>query len=304
MKKKTRQNLTSYAFLAPWLIGFLGLTLYPMFYSLILSFTDFNLRSAPEWVGLKNFIVMFGGNDAYRGDERFLNSLFVTFKFVFISVPLKLVFALAVAMLMNKKLKFIPLYRALYYIPTLLGGSVAIAVLWRRIFAGDGLLNLILSNVFNITQTPAWISNPKYALGTLILLAVWQFGSPMIIFLAGLQQIPQEYYEASSVDGAGKIKQFLVITLPGLSPIIFFNFVMQMVSAFQSFTQAFIISGGSGGPLDSTMFYSLYLYIKGFGFSEMGYAAAMAWVLLIIIATLTAIAFKFSGTLVTYGSGE
>jgi multiple sugar transport system permease protein len=230
--------------------------------------------------------------------------MIVTFKFVFISVPLKLVFALAVAMLMNKKLKLIPLYRALYYIPTLLGGSVAIAVLWRRLFAGDGVLNMILERTLGLEMLPAWISNPKYALYTLILLAIWQFGSPMIIFLAGLQQIPREFYEASSVDGAGKIRQFFAITLPSLSPIIFFNFVMQMISAFQSFTQAFIVSGGSGGPLDSTMFYSLYLYIKGFGFAEMGYAAAMAWVLLIIIAGLTALSFKFSGTLVSYGTGE
>lgn len=304
MNRKIRDHLTSYAFLTPWLIGFFALTLYPMCYSLFLSFTDFNLRHPPQWAGLRNFIVMFGGNAEYRGDERFLNSLFVTFKFVFISVPLKLVFALMVALVMNKKLSLIPLYRALYYIPTLLGGSVAIAVLWRRIFSADGMLNLILERFLGMSNLPAWISNPKYSLMTLILLAVWQFGSPMIIFLAGLQQIPKEYYEASSVDGAGKIRQFLVITLPGLSPIIFFNFVMQMVSAFQSFTQAFIVSGGSGGPLDSTMFYSLYLYIKGFGFSEMGYAAAMAWVLLVIIALLTALAFKFSGTLVSYGSGE
>lgn len=304
MKKALRENLSSYAFLLPWLVGFFVLTLYPMFYSLFLSFTEFNLRQPPQWVGLRNYIVMFTGNNQYPKDERFLNSLFVTFKFVFVSVPLKLVFALAVAMLMNKKLKLISLYRALYYIPTLLGGSVAIAVLWRRIFAGDGLLNLILQRVFGATDLPAWISNPEYALSTLILLAVWQFGSPMIIFLAGLQQIPKEYYEASSVDGAGKVTQFFKITLPSLSPIIFFNFIMQMISAFQSFTQAFIVSGGSGGPLDSTMFYSLYLYIKGFGFSEMGYAAAMAWILLIIIAILTAVAFKFSGTLVTYGSGE
>jgi multiple sugar transport system permease protein len=172
------------------------------------------------------------------------------------------------------------------------------------LFAGDGLINMILSNVFGMQNLPAWISNPKYSLYTLILLAVWQFGSPMIIFLAGLQQIPREYYEASSVDGAGRVRQFFAITLPSLSPIIFFNFVMQMISAFQSFTQAFIVSGGSGGPLDSTMFYSLYLYIKGFGFSEMGYAAAMAWVLLIIIAGLTALSFKVSGNLVTYGSGS
>ncbi|NCC12199.1 MAG: sugar ABC transporter permease [Spirochaetia bacterium] len=269
-----------------------------------LSFTKFNIRTPPEWIGLRNYLVMFVGADRLPKDERFLNSMLVTFRFVFVSVPLKLVFALAVAMLMNKKLKLIPLYRALYYIPTLLGGSVAIAVLWRRLFAGDGLINMILSTVFNLENLPAWISNPKYALSTLILLAVWQFGSPMIIFLAGLQQIPREYYEASSVDGAGKIRQFLAITLPSLSPIIFFNFVMQMISAFQSFTQAFIVSGGSGGPLDSTMFYSLYLYIKGFGFSEMGYAAAMAWVLLIIIAGLTALSFRASGNLVSYGSGE
>lgn len=304
MKKTLYENLTSYVFLLPWLLGFFALTLYPMFYSLFLSFTQFNMRKPPLWVGLRNYIIMFGGNEAFLGDERFLNSLFVTFRFVFISVPLKLIFALGVAILMNKKLKFIPLYRALYYIPTLLGGSVAIAVLWRRIFAGDGLLNLILQKMFTSSTFPAWISNPTYALYTLILLSIWQFGSPMIIFLAGLQQIPREYYEASSVDGAGKIRQFFTITLPSLSPIIFFNFIMQMISAFQSFTQAFIVSGGSGGPLDSTMFYSLYLYIKGFGFSEMGYAAAMAWVLLIIIGALTAIAFKFSGSLVSYGSGE
>lgn len=303
-KKVWRENLGSYAFLVPWLLGFLVLTLYPMMYSLYLSFTKFNIRTPPEWIGLRNYLVMFTGADALPKDERFLNSVFVTFKFVFISVPLKLVFALAVAMLMNKKLKMIGLYRALYYIPTLLGGSVAIAVLWRRLFAGDGLINMILSRVFGLENLPAWISNPKYSLYTLILLAVWQFGSPMIIFLAGLQQIPREYYEASSVDGAGKVRQFLAITLPSLSPIIFFNFVMQMISAFQSFTQAFIVSGGSGGPLDSTMFYSLYLYIKGFGFSEMGYAAAMAWVLLIIIAGLTAISFRASGNLVSYGSGE
>lgn len=303
-KRAVRDTLGSYVFLLPWLIGFFLLTLYPMCYSLYLSFTRFNIRTPPQWIGMANYLVMFKGSAALPRDERFLNSIWVTFRFVFISVPVKLIFALSVAMLMNKKLRLIGLYRALYYIPTLLGGSVAIAVLWRRLFASDGLLNMILSTLFGLTNLPAWISNPTYALYTLIILAVWQFGSPMIIFLAGLQQIPREYYEASSVDGAGPIRQFFAITLPSLSPIIFFNFVMQMISAFQSFTQAFIVSGGSGGPLDSTMFYSLYLYIKGFGFSEMGYAAAMAWVLLIIIAALTAISFKSSGTLVSYGSGE
>ncbi|MDR0387356.1 MAG: sugar ABC transporter permease [Treponema sp.] len=303
LNKAIRNNVSSYAFLVPWLLGFFVLTLYPMIYSLYLSFTSFNILQPPKWIGVRNFFIMFRGNAQFPRDERFLNSLFVTFRYVFVSVPLKLAFALAVAILMNQKLKLIPFYRTIYYIPTLLGGSVAIAVLWRRIFAGDGLLNLILREVFN-ANPPSWISNPKYALSTLIILAVWQFGSPMIIFLAGLKQIPAEYYEAAGVDGAGKIRQFFWITLPSLSPIILFNLIMQMISAFQSFTQAFIISGGNGGPLDSTMFYSLYLYIKGFGFSEMGYAAAMAWILLIIIAVLTAATFRVSGSLVSYGSGE
>jgi multiple sugar transport system permease protein len=298
-----RDNFTSYMFLVPWLAGFFLLTLYPMIYSLYLSFTRFNILQPPVWIGIRNYFEMFIGSDEFPRDVRFLNSLWVTFKYVFISVPLKLVFALAVAMLMNQRLRLIPFYRTIYYIPTLLGGSVAIAVLWRRMFAGDGVINEILRTVFEL-DPPAWISNPRYALYTLIILAVWQFGSPMIIFLAGLKQIPSEYYEAASVDGAGKLTQFFSITLPALSPIIFFNLVMQMISAFQSFTQAYIISGGQGGPLDSTMFYSLYLYLKGFGFSEMGYASAMAWILLIIIAALTALAFRGSGSFVNYGHGE
>ncbi len=298
-----RDAFTSYLFLLPWLIGFFALTLYPMLYSLWLSFTQFNILQPPKWIGLRNFAVMFAGAADFPRDERFLNSLWVTFRFVFLSVPLKLAFALAVALLMNQRLRLVPLYRTVYYIPTLLGGSVAIAVLWRQLFAADGVVNMILRGLFN-ANPPAWISNPKYALYTLVLLVVWQFGSPMIIFLAGLKQIPREYYEAASVDGAGRFRQFLTITLPGLSPIVFFNLVMQMISAFQSFTQAFIVSGGSGGPLDSTMFYSLYLYLKGFAFSEMGYAAAMAWVLLLIIAGLTLATFRVSGSLVSYGSGE
>jgi multiple sugar transport system permease protein len=303
MKRTLRDQISSYAFLAPWLLGFFVLTLYPMIYSLYLSFTRFDILRPPQWTGLKNYIVMFFGNREHPRDERFLNSLFVTVHFVFISVPVKLVFALAVAMLMNQRLRLIPFYRTLYYIPTLLGGSVAIAVLWRRLFAGDGVINAILRGTFG-ADPPAWISDPRYALYTLIILAVWQFGSPMIIFLAGLKQIPQEHYEASRVDGAGKVRQFFAITLPGLSPIIFFNFVMQMISSFQSFTQAYVVSGGQGGPLDSTMFYSLYLYLKGFGFYEMGYASAMAWILLLIIGGLTALIFRVSGSLVSYGTGE
>jgi multiple sugar transport system permease protein len=292
-------------FLLPWLLGFFILTIYPMIYSLYLSFTQFNMIRAPQWIGFRNYFVMFIGNAEFPRDERFLNSLFVTLRFVFISVPAKLIFALAVALLMNQKLRAIPFYRTVYYIPTLLGGSVAIAVLWRRLFAGDGAVNLLIRTISSgRLDPPSWISSPEYALYTLIILSVWQFGSPMIIFLAGLKQIPAEYYEAASVDGAGKFKKFIYITLPCLSPIIFFNFVMQMIGAFQSFTQAFIISGGTGGPIDSTMFYSLYLYTRGFAYGHMGYAAAMAWVLLVIIASCTFLTFRLSRSLVSYGSGE
>jgi multiple sugar transport system permease protein len=190
--------------------------------SLYLSFTRFDMLTPPKWAGLDNFKTMF------FTDQRYLNSLLVTFRFVFIGVPLKLAFALFVAIIMNQRLRFIPFYRTVYYIPTLLGGSVAIAVLWRRLFSGDGAINTLILNLTGI-QAPSWIASPKYALYTLILLAVWQFGSPMIIFLAGLKQIPGEYYEAAAVDGAGKARRFFSITLPCLSPIIFFNLVMQMI---------------------------------------------------------------------------
>jgi len=300
-----QDNLSSYAFLAPWLLGFFIWTLYPLFYSLYLSFTQYNIISAPKWIGLRNYFVMFIGNAEFPRDERFMKSLLVTLHFVVVSVPAKLVFALAVAMLMNQKLKGIPFYRTIYYIPTLLGGSIAISILWRRLFAGDGIINIIIRQISGgRLDPPSWLSTPEFSLYTLIILTVWQFGSPMIIFLAGLKQIPTEYYEAASVDGAGKVRQFFAITIPCLSPIIFFNFVMQMIGAFQSFTQAYVISGGTGGPVDSTMFYSLYLYLRGFAYGAMGYASGMAWVLLVIIAAMTALSFKVSGSFVSYGSGK
>ncbi len=296
IRRSLADNATGYLFLAPWLLGFFVLTLYPMIQSLYYSFTQFDMLSAPKWIGTANYVKMF------TGDATYVKSLKVTFTYVFLAVPLKLAFALLIAGVMNQKLRFISFYRTVYYIPTLLGGSVAIAVLWKRLFSGDGAINTILRAMG--ANPPAWIANPKYALYTLVLLTVWQFGSSMIIFLAGLKQIPDEYYEAASVDGAGSLTRFFRITIPCLSPVILFNLVMQMISAFQAFTQAFIISGGKGGPLDSTMFYTLYLYTKGFYYFEMGYASAMAWVLLVIIAVLTALIFRSSGSWVTYGSGE
>jgi len=314
--KFLRRNAAGYMFLTPWLLGFLVLTLYPMIYSLWLGFTDYDFTKpdSTQWIGFGNYLKMFGSvfglseftastGEVMRVDPYYIKSLSVTFTYVFVSVPLKLIFALAVALLMNQKLRGVSFYRAVYYIPTLLGGSVAIAVLWRKLFEKDGLVNGFLGAI-GFTDLPSWITNPNYALWPLVLLMVWQFGSSMIIFLAGLKQIPEEYYEAASVDGANKVRQFFSITIPLLSPVILFNLVMQMISAFQAFTQAYIIGGGRGGVLNSTLFYTLNLYIQGWTYHEMGYASAMAWVLLLIIGVLTAIVFRTSNWWVSYGTGE
>jgi len=195
-------------------------------------------------------------------------------------------------------LRGLPIYRAIFYLPSLLGGSVAIAVLWRQLFASDGLVNAALSH-FGI-EGPSWISHPNYSIYTLVALSVWQFGSPMIIFLAGLRQIPQDMYEAASLDGASKFRQFYKITLPLLTPVIFFNAVVQTIEAFKAFTPAFIISGGTGGPINSTLFYTLYLYQEAFGNFRMGYASALAWILVVIIAIFTAFSFLTSRYWVHY----
>jgi multiple sugar transport system permease protein len=291
-RRRVDTRLAGYLFLLPWLVGFFFLTLGPTLSSLYLSFTDFDLLQVPRWIGLSNYARMF------TGDPRFWGAVKVTLVYVLFSVPAKLAFALAVAVLLDKGIRGLTVYRALFYLPSLLGASVAIAVLWRQIFSADGIVNAVLA-FFGFTG-PSWISNPDTAIYTLVLLSVWQFGSPMIIFLAGLRQIPQDLYEASSMDGASKWRQFRRITLPLLAPVIFFNLVLQTIDAFKAFTSAFIVSGGTGGPIDSTLFYTLYLYEEGFGNFRMGYASAMAWVLLIAIAVFTAAAFLTSKYWVFY----
>ncbi|CAN5356825.1 sugar ABC transporter permease [soil metagenome] len=286
------ENRAGYLFLLPWLLGLFVITIGPMLYSLYLSFTDYSLISDPIWVGAENYIDMF------TRDRRFFNSVIVTSTYVILGVPLQLAFALSLALVLDKGIRGLTLYRAIFYLPSLLGGSVAIALLWRQVFGLDGLANSVLA-VFGI-EGKSWIASPDTALGTLILLLAWQFGSPMVIFLAGLRQIPTELYEAASVDGATKFRQFLSITLPMLSPIIFFNLVLQMIGAFQAFTPAFIVSGGKGGPNDATLFYTLYLYQEGFQNFDMGYAAALAWVLLVVIGGVTAINFIASRYWVFY----
>ncbi|WP_211588639.1 carbohydrate ABC transporter permease [Allorhizocola rhizosphaerae] len=281
-QKGKKDNKAAFFFLLPWFAGLLFITVGPVAASLVLGFTEYNLIQPPEFNGVDNFTRMLD-------DTRLHHALGVTFKYVAVSVPLQLACALGLALLLDKGLRGLAFYRSAFYLPSLLGSSVAIAVLWRQIFGAEGLINQVLA--FAGIQGRGWISDPDTALSTLIVLNVWTFGAPMIIFLAGLRQIPEMYYEAAATDGAGRWTQFWRITLPLLSPIIFFNLVLQIIHAFQSFTQAFVVSGGTGGPSDSTLFYTLYLYQRGFNNFDMGYASALAWLLLVIIAAFTAINF-------------
>ncbi|ACZ31550.1 binding-protein-dependent transport systems inner membrane component [Xylanimonas cellulosilytica DSM 15894] len=278
-------------FLAPWFLGLFVVTLFPMAASAYLSFTEYDLLTPPRWIGLGNFVELFH-------DDRLWQSMKVTMTYVVTGVPLQLVAALAVAIFLNQGMRGLAFYRSVLYLPSLMGGSVAIALLWRQVFGEQGLLNALLG-VFGI-QGMGWVSHPDTALWTIVLLHVWTFGSPMIIFLAGLRQIPEMYYEAAQLDGASRWRQFRSVTLPLLSPIIFFNLVMQVITAFQAFTQAYVVSGGTGGPSDSTLFYTLYLYQEGFTNLHMGYASAMAWLLVLIVLALTGLNFVASKFWVYY----
>ena len=290
-REQTRDTKAAAAFLAPWLVGLFGITLGPMIASLYLAFTDYNLLQDAKFTGLDNIRRMLT-------DDRLAHSLQVTFTYVIVSVPLQLALALALALLLDRGVRGLPLYRSVLYLPSLLGASVAIAVLWRLVFGAEGLVNAFLA-LFGV-EGHGWVSEPDTALGTLIILHVWTFGAPMVIFLAGLRQIPRELYEAAATEGASRTRQLFSITLPLLSPIIFFNLVLGIIGSFQSFTQAFIVSGGTGGPSDSTLFFSLYLYQEGFTSFRMGYASALAWLLLIIIGAFTALNFWASRFWVFY----
>jgi multiple sugar transport system permease protein len=298
LSKKKRSNiLAGYFFISPWIIGFLAFILFPLVASFLLSFTKYDVLSTPKFIGFGNWYRMF------FEDRRFYNALRATLKYVVFAVPFRLLFAFIVALVLNlSEHKIIRLYRAIYYVPSLVGGSVAVAVMWKQIFGMDGLVNYILQNILGFSEKIMWLGDPRFAIWTLILLAMWQFGSPMLIFLAGLKQIPTELYEAASIDGAGFWRQMFKITLPLLSPVIFFNLVMQTIGGFMVFTQAYIITGGA--PLDTTLFYTLYVYQKAFRDYDMGYASAMAWFLLVVVAVVTFILFKTSKKWVYYEAGE
>lgn len=277
-----KESSAGVVFCMPFIIGFLVFLIIPMGMSLYYSFCDYDILSPPVFTGLDNYIEIF------TADETFWHSVKATFLFAFVSVPLRLIFALIVALILVKSTKATGFYRAAYYLPSILGGSVAVAVLWRRIFATDGVLNSILG-MFGLDTQFAWLGNTKTAIWTLVLLAIWQFGSSMLIFLSALKQIPRDLYEAADVDGANKFVKFFKITLPLLTPTIFFNLVMQMINGFLAFTQSLIITDGK--PMDSTLFYAVYMYRQAFSFNHAGYASAMAWIMLLFIGLLTLLLF-------------
>lgn len=280
-----------YAFVSPWLVGFVLLTAFPMLASLYLAFTDYGLFRAPEWIGVENFQKLFT-------DPRFLQSAQVTAVYVFVGTPIKLAASLGAAMLLNTRHRGQGAYRSIFYLPSLVGASVSIAIIWKAMFIDDGIVDQIQQ--FLGFPAGGWVGDPGMTMPMMILLAVWTFGAPTVIFLAGLKQIPNELYEASAIDGAGPWRRFASITVPMLSPVVFFNLLMEMIGAFQVFGSAYIISGGTGGPAGSTNFYTLYLYTKGFAQLDMGYASAMAWILVLVIGVFTAILFRTSRGWVHY----
>ncbi|WP_129339619.1 carbohydrate ABC transporter permease [Cellulomonas endophytica] len=293
-RRSSREALAGYAFLTPWLLGFLLLTAGPMAYSLYLAFTDYNLFAPPEFTGLENFRRLFS-------DPNYLQAWKVTGIYVLVGTPVKLIASLLVAMLLNNSFRAKGFYRSAFYLPSLVGASVSIAIVWKAMFIDNGVVDRTQQLLG--FEAGGWVGDPGRTVPMLILLTVWQFGAPMVIFLAGLKQIPTELYEAASVDGAGAFRKFARITLPMLSPVLFFNLLLETIHAFQIFASAFIISNGTGGPARSTLFYTFYLYIRGFQDFQMGYASAMAWVLVLVVGAISLVLFKTQNRWVHY-SGE
>ena len=288
--KRSKDNATGYVLIAPWLIGFFLMFLIPMVISLYLSFTNYTMLNVPKWIGLKNYSRMLT-------DKDFWQSLKVTFSYTFILVPLRLAFALVVAMMLNTKHKGLGVYRAVYYIPSIIGGSIAVSIIWKEIFGNNGVLMSLLG-AFGVHQKVSVLGNPHTAIWAIISLGVWQFGSSMLIFLAALKQIPATYYEAAKIDGAGPFCIFRKITLPMITPVIFFNLVLQLINGFKVFTEGYIIT--DGGPMNSTLFYVLNLYRRAFTYFDMGYSCALAWILILIMGIFTAILFKTQDSWVYY----
>lgn len=293
IRKYPRNYKWGILFISPWLLGFFGLQLYPLLQSLYYSFTDFSILSDGKWIGTQNYA------DLFTKDRYFWKSFTLTIKYALMTVPMKLLFALFIAMLLNMRLKCINVFRTIYYLPSIMGGSVAVSILWKFMFMKEGIVNRFLG----ILGIPAinWLGMPDTALLTISLLVVWQFGSSMVLFLAGLKNVPQELYEAASVDGASKVRQFFSITLPMISPIILFNFMMQTINALQEFTAVSVIT--NGGPNHGTYLMGLKIYEDAFSTLKMGYASATSWILFLVVLLVTSLLFKSSDAWVFYNDG-
>lgn len=290
--RKSNSEWSGYLFILPWLLGLVLFTVGPMLFSLLLAFSKWDIITGVksiEWVGLDNFKAIFQ-------DELFFQSLKVTFVFALISVPLYQIFSLFAAMLLNMRTRGMKLFRLIYFMPSVIP-AVAVSMMWVMIFNPEyGVLNRALALVG--IQGPAWLQDPSYALGALIVMGIWGIGNTIIIYLSGLQGVPEELYEAAELDGAGRFRRFFSITLPMISPTIFFNLIMGIIGGFQYFTQAFVMT--NGGPLNSTLFYNLYLYNKAFQDYEMGYASALSWILFVIILVFTLLVIRSSSMWVYY----
>jgi oligogalacturonide transport system permease protein len=281
---------TGFLFVLPFVLGVLLFKLFPFVTSLALSFTQFDIIDPPVWVGFDNYREIFGDDPLFR------KSMGVTLTFAALAVPLRVAFALLVAHVLNFKLRGIDFFRSAFYLPSILGGSIAVAVLWRFIFSKYGLVNLVLVKLG--LEPVAWLADENYSLWTIVMLFTWQFGSAMVIFLAALQNVPSSLYEAAECDGASKTQQFFRITVPLITPVIFFNLIMQMVHAFQEFNGPYMIT--EGGPLNSTYVLALYIYDQSFRFFNLGYGAALSWVLLALVGALSALSFWSSRYWVFY----
>jgi multiple sugar transport system permease protein len=297
MNKVLKNNLTGYAFISPWLIGFLFLSFIPMGISLFLSFTDWSILSPPRWVGFENY------ENIFSNDPLFFKGLYNTFYFVFFSVPISMAFSLILALLLNQKVKGLSFFRTIFFLPSITN-VVAVSVLWVWIFNPEfGLLNTFLAKIG--IMGPYWFQDENWSKPALVIMSLWNVGGGMLIYLAALQGVPDQLYEAADLDGAGYWFKLRKITIPLISPAIFFNLIMSIIGSIQIFTQAFVMTGknqpgAEGGPNQSTLFYVLYLYKKAFQEFKMGYASALAWILFIIILVLTIIQFRLSAKRVYY----
>lgn len=287
-----KEKVAGYVFIMPFIIGLLMFTVIPFFTSLYLAFTDYNVLTAPKWIGLNNFKRMF------FEDKLFWKAFWVTFRFAFTQIPIKLLVSLGVALVLSRNTKAISIYRAAFYIPSLMGASVAVALTWQQLFSYKGAINGLL-NILGIAPVK-WLNNPNTALSVLIALGVWQFGSSMLIFLAAIKNVPTSYHEAAIVDGAGPVRRFFTIVLPMITPIFFFNLINQTIGAFQAFNSSYLITQGK--PLNTTLYYGVHLYNRAFTYQEMGYGSAMAWFMLLVIAVFTALIFRSSSAWVYYES--